>query len=596
MASDSIQEQLAVLRMKAALNPQSFIQSNLWIQDKDGKRVLMRPTWSQQQLENKIREIEEANNPVRLIGVKGRQVGFSSWELARMYTRVRGRSGRHGLIVAQLEETVVKLFKKIKYFEENLDERWKIPLKHLSTEKLEYQSPFSSSIELATAGSNSAGRSITVQDAHLTEAAFYPQGLRKFKGALEPAIPYKPGTSIVIESTGNGVGDDFHEEYKAAKAGESPYKHLFIPWQKDPALEHPFENDREMHLYLERAFGQFPQLYERMKHFGLTGEKIAFYYDMLISLNRDELLCQQEFPCTEDEAFIASGATIFSIPLLDHYKLRTKPGIKFDPYRYENIQEAEHDPHIRKGIDPYFEVWSKPRADRTYWISADSAGASDESDHSCVYVFDLITQNLCAKLYGRINPTPLAHLIKKLGMWYNYAQAVPEVDGTGVALLEALKQIYFNIYMQRKIEGFKTVPQPNKLGWETNPTSRALLIRLARQILGERKETASYFIPDEDLVSELLTFVNRDGKAQAAAGCRDDMVMAWLIGLYTCFHGLDLDPSQLPSKSSDVKPQDMVRPATAEEVIAMVRDPRWYGQPIDMKSVYETPFHYGEDY
>lgn len=596
MAHDPADAALVRLRALAFQNPANFMQTQLWIQDKDGNRVKLRPTWSQQQYEDCVQEMERQGLPVRIIVVKGRQVGISTWGCGRIYTRTRGVSNRNALIVGQLEETIEKLFRKIHYFEQNLDPKWKLPVKHLNKGQLEYNAPFNSQITLATAGSLSAGRSLTLQDVHLTECGHYKYGLNKFKGALEPSVPYKPGTSIIMESTTNGVGDDFHQQYQMAKEKKSPYWPLFIPWQGDSALERPFRSQREQDAYLERAFAQYPELIDRQQHFKLSGPKIAFYYDMLTSLNGDLLLCQQEFPCSEDEAFVAGGATIFSVPLVDHYKMRTTPGVVFDPWQYESIEAVEHDEYIRKGQDPYIEIWKRPRRDRTYWISADSAGASEESDHSCVYVFDLVTQNICAKLYGRINPKPLAKLIEKIGRWYNYAQVVPEVDGTGVALLEELKEIYFNLYQQRKIEGYKTIILPNKLGWETTQASRTLMIRHARQLLRERKDDAKHFIPDADLVSELHTFVNRDGKPQAANGCRDDMVMSWLIGVYTCFHGLNIDPNANAPKSPEKKESSIILPATPEDMIAMVQNPNWCGKPIDMKSVYEAPFNYGDYY
>src|SRR5271166_4913296 len=47
---------------------------------------------------------------------------------------------------------------------------------------------------------------------------------------LNQSVPYKHGTVVLLESTANGVGNWFHEEWLRAKHGESMYRPLFFPW------------------------------------------------------------------------------------------------------------------------------------------------------------------------------------------------------------------------------------------------------------------------------------------------------------------------------------------------------------------------------
>ncbi len=39
-----------------------------------------------------------------------------------------------------------------------------------------------------------------------------------------------PGTEIILESTANGVGGEFHERWQQAEAGIGDYQTIFIPW------------------------------------------------------------------------------------------------------------------------------------------------------------------------------------------------------------------------------------------------------------------------------------------------------------------------------------------------------------------------------
>ena len=61
-----------------------------------------------------------------------------------------------------------------------------------------------SSIKCATAGGSGVGRSATLRCLHLSEFAFWPGDKRETLAGLSQAVPDKPGTMIIIESTANG--------------------------------------------------------------------------------------------------------------------------------------------------------------------------------------------------------------------------------------------------------------------------------------------------------------------------------------------------------------------------------------------------------
>ena len=86
-----------------------------------------------------------------------------------------------------------------------------------------------SGFKVGTAGTRGVGRSATIQLFHGSEVAFWPFAETHAAGVLQ-AVPNEPGTEIILESTANGVGGEFHARWTQAVAGLSDYEAIFTPW------------------------------------------------------------------------------------------------------------------------------------------------------------------------------------------------------------------------------------------------------------------------------------------------------------------------------------------------------------------------------
>lgn len=90
-------------------------------------------------------------------------------------------------------------------------------------------------LDLATAGTTSGGRGLTLSALHLSEAAQFP-GEDSFLSLL-PAVSEAPDTLIAVESTAFGrvgVGQMFYEFWNNACAGKNGYVPIFLSWLNDP--------------------------------------------------------------------------------------------------------------------------------------------------------------------------------------------------------------------------------------------------------------------------------------------------------------------------------------------------------------------------
>jgi hypothetical protein len=115
------------------------------------------------------------------------------------------------------------------------------------------------------------------------------------------AVPDLPGTEIILESTGHGVGGEFHERWQMAETGIGDYEAIFIPWfwseEYRRAVPEGFVLDEEEHRYAAvHALSPEQMAWRRAKEL------------------KDPVLFKQEYPATAAEAFQFSGHDSFIKP------------------------------------------------------------------------------------------------------------------------------------------------------------------------------------------------------------------------------------------------------------------------------------------
>ena len=141
----------------------------------------------------------------------------------------------------------------------------------------------------------------------------------------------QPLTLIVYESTANGTGNFFQEEYDAAKNGESNFRALFIAWWQIEMYSLPFKDEDEradfaIWLYKNRNNANVPdnrhepgKYLWRLFTLGATLEAIHWYV-VKRSEYHSHAGMAAEFPSDDIEAFVNSGKRIFDIYLVDKFK------------------------------------------------------------------------------------------------------------------------------------------------------------------------------------------------------------------------------------------------------------------------------------
>lgn len=585
-----------------AKHPRKFIEKYCKIRTKKpGAPIeLMQLKASQIQVLDKIQEQVDANKPIRLVILKSRQVGISTLVAAYVFGSCYNQNNMEAMVMAHEKDVTTNLFRTYRRYLEQLPSELQIPLERSNKEELIWK-PTNTLIKVGTAGTKQTTRSRTIQWFHGSEAAFY-QDLKTTRQAMEGSVPLLPGCGIIWETTAFGTGGDFHNLWLEAAETDTAYEQLFLEWFRDEDCQRePFASQRDQDEYLERIFAKKPGLADRMEHYRLTPRQIGFYYETCRDkFGGDELLMATEYPCDPDEAFVATGQPVFPTHLTQKYKLKTRRGRVYDPtYPFKPLDMAKESEALEPNKHSYLEVWVPPQPKRQYVISVDSAAGLQTSDYTCAYVFDILSQNICAELHGKIEPRSAADMVISLAELYSGAMIAPENDGLGAAVLSHIKDRYFNIYQWRRLDGFgwKTT---NILGWETTEQSRLEMIATARRLYAERVADAGDFIPAKMLIHELGTFVNssllKNNKAVADKGCSDDRVMAWCIGISVCMQEIQCRPDLaiLAEASKALNAETEKEKSDPQSLIELVRNPLWTGAPLPQEK-FDSPFYMEDD-
>lgn len=243
------------------------------------------------------------NGRVRLLILKGRQMGVSTYIEGRFYWKTSHRKGVRAFILTHRDQATQNLFAMAKRFHASCPALVRPRTGTSNVHELQFKD-LDSGYRVATAKAPGVGRSETIQYFHGSEVAFWPNAEEQVSGALQ-AVPDQPGTEVWLESTANGMGGLFYDLCLAAERGEGDYELVFLPW-----FTHP-EYQRSAPAAWEppAAFEEYAALH------GLSREQCYWAYRKnaelaLASKASPEELCwkfRQEYPANAQEAFQTGG-------------------------------------------------------------------------------------------------------------------------------------------------------------------------------------------------------------------------------------------------------------------------------------------------
>lgn len=517
--------------IQCLLNCLLFIQQFLKIRDKDGNVIPFLLNKPQMRLYAVIREQWKAGKPVRIIILKARQMGFSTLVEGIIFWLAVTAFHTECMIVAHTDDATRKLFQMSRRFYEYLPEQLKPMQRASNANELVFDTPtkyrgktpgLGSNIRVATAGGTGIGRGSTLRALHLSEFAWWPGDKRATLLGLMQAVPDRPGTLVVIESTAKGY-DEFKQLWDTAvenqKNGIEGFIPVFFAWfEMDEYRRTPppgFERTEE-----EKALSQA---------FGLDDEQLAWRrWCIENNCGGDIDLFRQEYPSTPDEAFIATGTCVFdkqSIVLRRELVRQDKWERGIFRIKENAAGGIESYEWVRRKDGP-IRIRVKPEEGVPYVIGGDTAGTG--TDMFVGQVLDNRTGTQVAVLHHRFDERMYAKQMYCLGMYYNEALIGIEVNYSTYPELKLEELGYRNLYTRERVDTY-TGQLQKAFGFRTDSRTRPLIIDMLKDVALNSLEC----ITDFETLGEMLTFVyDERWRAQAEEGEHDDLVMALAIAHY----------------------------------------------------------------
>lgn len=445
---------------------------------------------------------------VRKIILKGRQQGFSTWVGGRKYFRLSQRRAKKGLVVAHKADSTRALFDMYRRYHSSCPDMLRPETAYSSRKELVF-SQLDTALVVATAGGDGIGRGEMFSDMHLSEIAFWPSNTAEENfNSLMQCLPNFDDTECYIESTANGF-NIFKRLWDEAVAGEGEFEPFFAAWFETPEYRMPVPEGFERTMEEEDLVAQF----------GLDDEQLV-WRRRKISANGRELF-MQEYPCTPDEAFIASGRPVFNPE-----QIVERLGELEGPIERMDIDETPAGHIVTPNPVGRLKVYLPHDPGEGYVIGADVGMGVRDGDWSVAHVLDSEKRQV-AVFRAQVHPDYFATLLHALGTYYNSALIAPERNNHGLLTCVRLwKDLsYPNVFLDVS-EGQTEDRDSLNIGFLTTAKTRPLIIDRLRAAMRE----GDIQVNDETTLKEMQTFVvNEAGKMEAENNCHDDCVLSLAI-------------------------------------------------------------------
>lgn len=278
-------------------------------------------------LHNAAEDMLDAEGWIRIIGLKGRRQGFSTYVAARGYWRATLWDRQNIYILSHEMTSSNTLFGMVALMQE------KNPFPPAvgtdNAKELEFIKR-GSTYSVATAGQKASGRGGAVSYFHGSEAAWWTnaedhfsssvQSVDEVRGqrgilwrkpanplpfeAREPDVIYgwvKAPSEIWLETTSAGPTGTFYNKYLEAMKGKGRYRHVFVPWkvQSEYRAAGDFTPEVEPDEEGELSEAEYQQLH------GLTDAQMLWRREKIQELGNPGKF-RQEYPIDVTEAFAAA--------------------------------------------------------------------------------------------------------------------------------------------------------------------------------------------------------------------------------------------------------------------------------------------------
>ena len=477
--------------------------------------------------------------------LKGRQLGITTISLALDLYWHFLNPGLQGTLTTDTEENRDMFRSTIGMYMDGLPKKYKVPILTHNRNALALKNRsrlFYQVAGLRAKGSLGRGKGITFLHGTETSSWGDEEGLASLLASLAET---NPDRLYIFESTARGF-NMFHDMYATAKRSRTQ-KAIFCGWWRNEL----YMADPESSVYktywdgkLTSEEKEWVRDIKKLYQFEINSRQIAWWRWKMTEGMKDDSLMYQEFPPTEDYAFVMTGTSFFSNSRCTDAVKRLKKR-SFDSYRYSfgaNFQDTE----VLKSTERLatLKVWEEPVDTAYYVIGADPAyGSSDWADRFCIQVFRCYADGLeqvASFATSELNTYQFAWIIAHLAGAYKNSTLNLEINGPGHAVINELRNlkrqaasmgtalgkdlldVYGNMqnYIWRRNDTLGGVS--NSIGWMTTAATKERMLTYMKDYF----ERGMMDIWDMDTIEEMKTTIRDGGSIEASGRNKDDRVIA----------------------------------------------------------------------
>jgi hypothetical protein len=485
------------------------------------------------------------------ITLKSRQIGISTISLAIDMFYAFNVPGASGAIVTHEEGARDQFRTILQTYYDNLPEAYTQDQKAHNRNQWVLGNDTVFQYKVAGTKAISAktlGRSSALVFCHATEVAFWGDP-KQINSLHDTFAEFNPSRWYHWESTANGY-NHFESFWRDAEKSVT-VKPIFVSWWADEFARCPRGSLRYKEFWGHKGR---PTQYERdiarqivdLYDVEVDDEQLAWFrWCLAEKCKGDEDHRRSDFPCTPEEAFVATGSNYFSSDSLTKAYRRV---IKEKPpkcYRF-HIGERFTDIKMQECTDRHamLRIWEEPQPGAYYAIGGDPAHASsDEADRDVLSVhrcWSNRVEQVAEFCVTEMNTTQYAWICAYLCGAYQPCIWNIELNGPGGAVLQELdalkRQVGSGFFGSmdrditnavRKIQDFLYAREDSvkgrPIGKHTMTTSRIKDGYLS--LLRGAFEIGTYVPHSRYLLDEMKSFVRDGGWLGASGRSKDDRVI-----------------------------------------------------------------------
>jgi hypothetical protein len=505
-----------------------------------GQRLLGSQTYVMEEIAKGL------NNDIHFFVIlKGRQLGITTISLALdLYWHFKN-PGFQGTLTTDTEENRDQFRTTLAMYMDGLPPEYKIPLMTHNRNQMVLKNRsrlFYQVAGLRAKGSLGRGKGITYLHGTETSSWGDEEGLASLLASLAEK---NPNRLYLFESTARGF-NMWHDMWAVAKRARTQ-KAIFCGWWRNELYSADAKSD-VYKVYWDGKLSpeekEWTREVKKLYQFEINSRQIAWWRWKMNEGIKDEALMYQEFPPTEDYAFIMTGSSFFShARCTDQAKVAKQLLPRF--YRFSMGQYFE-DTELINSTERMatLKVWEEPVDNAYYVIGADPAyGSSDWADRFCIQIYRCYADGLdqvAEFATSELNTYQFAWVVCYLAGAYKNSTLNLEVNGPGQAVINEMRNLkrqaqtmeprkarglmdvlsHMQHYLWRRNDSLGGVS--NSLGYLTTHSSKERMLNYFKDYF----ERGMMNVYSMDLLEEMKSVVRDQGSISAYGRNKDDRVIA----------------------------------------------------------------------